>query len=675
MDLSIIIVNYNVRQFLENALTSIFRALEGISGEVFVVDNASDDGSVEMVKSQFPAVCLIQNKENVGFSRANNIALKQARGQFLLLINPDTVVQEDTFHEMLRFFRETPDAGLAGCKILNPDGTFQLGAHRSFPTPWVAFTRIFGLSSLFPRSHVFGKYNLTYLSPDETYEVDAISGSFMMARREAYERIGGLDETYFMYGEDLDWCYRVGQTGFKVYYVHSTKIIHFKGESTRRSSLDEIAMFYDAMRVFVEKHFTESLFVELMLSCGIALRAAAAFVARAIRPFGLAAMDFVLIDIALLIAGYAYRGHPFVFPSYAYPAVYIAPALTTVLVMFLSGVYTTHRHSLLRVFTSVVIGYVLISSIVFFAKDFAFSRALVIIAGCVSMLLLPGWRVGVTVAGRVVARGTRRTGLFGTRTLIVGTGDSAQEVLRRLRARVESNYNVVGFIAPNRKQVGEKVAGLDVIGSLDNVGKVIGERRVGEVIFSMDGVSYADILSVIARSNDRSVNYRLVPNSLEAIIGKTRIDQLDSLPLVDIEYNLHKTGHRILKRLSDVIGSGLLLVVAYPWAWIRMRVVAPEVPGIVASRTLLLPQVFSGTLSFVGRPLSDPDQEGGNPTYAGNRGSYLGPKGLTGLVQINARGDLDAEEIERYKLYYAKNHSFGLDLEIILKSLLLLWKK
>jgi GT2 family glycosyltransferase/lipopolysaccharide/colanic/teichoic acid biosynthesis glycosyltransferase len=675
MDLSVIIVNYNVRQFLENALTSIMRAMEGVRGEVFVVDNASDDGSVEMVKSKFRHVCLIENKENIGFARANNIALKQAVGKYILLINPDTVVQEDTFQAMLRFFRETPDAGLAGCKILNPDGTFQLGAHRSFPTPWVAFTKVFGLSALFPKSKLFGKYNLTYLSPDETYEVDAISGSFMMITREAYERVGGLDETFFMYGEDLDWCYRVAQSGLKVYYVHATKIIHFKGESTRRSSIDEIKTFYTAMQIFVEKHFSRSFAVESILTLAILLRAGMAFVGKASRPLALGIVDFLLVDVALLAAGYLYRGHWFAFPLYAYPIVHIIPSGIIVFVMYLAGVYTTNRQSLSRAFTSVLIGYMVISAVVFFAKDFAFSRAIVVIAGCISLFLLPGWRLGMKAFGRIVTRGVGRGSLFGTRTLIVGTGKSAQEVLRKLRTRVDGGYDVLGFIAMNRGEIGERVAGLEVVGSLDNVGKVIGERKVGEVIFSTDGISYADILSVIARSNDRSVNYRLVPNSLEAIIGKTRIDELDTIPLVDIEYNLHKVGNHVLKRVFDIFCAVILLLTAYPIFWIRKHVVSPAPLGIVGSRLLLLPQVFSGTISVVGRPLSDPD---GSTRWNGGvaeRNSYLGPKGLTGLVQINAREDLDAEEIERYKLYYAKNHSIGLDVEIILKALLMLLKK
>src|SRR5712692_2988311 len=169
MQLSIIIVNFNVRPFLESALVSIQKAMKGIKGEIFVVDNASDDGSVEMVKSKFPKVVLISSAKNLGFAAANNLALRRARGRYILLINPDTIVQENTLRTMIDFFEQNHDVGLAGCKILNPDGTLQLPCRRSFPTPWVAFTKITGLSALFPNTKMFGRYNLTYLNPNETY--------------------------------------------------------------------------------------------------------------------------------------------------------------------------------------------------------------------------------------------------------------------------------------------------------------------------------------------------------------------------------------------------------------------------------------------------------------------------------------------------------------------------
>ncbi len=668
MDLSVIIVNYNVRQFLENALTSIGRALEGMKGEIIVVDNASDDGSAEMVRAKFPGVRLIESAENLGFARANNLALREARGRYLLLINPDTIVQEDTFRVMMEFLETHPAVGLAGCKILNPDGSFQLPCRRSFPTPWVAFTKTIGLSALFPRSQWFGRYNLTYLDPDASYEVDAVSGSFMMLRREVYEKIGGLDEAFFMYGEDLDWCYRVKQAGWRVSYVHATRIIHFKGESTRRSNLDEVRVFYGAMVLFVQKHFSRSRTGVLFLRLGIFLRAAAAWVSRALQPLLSGVLDLVLVALAMIAAEWLYFGHIFSYPAYAYPIVWTVPGLMVVLIGAASRLYSTHRLAAFRAAVTVVLGYFVISAMVFFAKTFAFSRAVVLISGMLSLVLLPGWRLVVRAWGKRGSEGSSDKTLFGSRTLIVGCGASGQEVLRKLRARVDDGYDVIGFIDTTSARIGESVAGVEIVGSVENVGKVIDERRITDVIFSTDELSYAGILGVIGRSTRRDVNFRLVPTSLEAIIGKTRIDDLDPLPLVEIEYNIHRPANRAVKRLFDFVLSVLLLVVLVPAHTLLRAVGIVRRGGSLDVFIAALGEIAAGARSFVG---VETDAVG-----RGQRGGpYLGLRGLTGLVQVNLRADLPADERERYELYYAKNQSFVLDVEIMLKAVLQLLRR
>ncbi|MCA9734195.1 glycosyltransferase family 2 protein, partial [candidate division KSB1 bacterium] len=253
--ISVIIVNYNVKEFVQQVLHSLQKSLTTIPSEIFVIDNASDDGSQKMVTDQFPQVQLIANKQNVGFSRANNQAIHIAKGKYVVLLNPDTITQEDTFSTLLQFMDSHEDAGMATCKVLNPDGSLQLACRRSYPTPWVAFTRLIGLSHFFPKSKLFGRYNLTFLPEDEMSEVEAISGSFMMVRRKALLDIGLLDEEFFLYGEDLDWCYRTIENGWKIYYVPTTQIIHFKGESSKQSRLDGMLIFYRAMALFVKKHF------------------------------------------------------------------------------------------------------------------------------------------------------------------------------------------------------------------------------------------------------------------------------------------------------------------------------------------------------------------------------------------------------------------------------------
>ncbi len=662
MDLTVITVNYNVRQFLENALTSIGRALEGIDGEVIVVDNASRDKSVEMVRKAFPDVQVIANEENVGFAKANNQALRVAKGKYILLINPDSIVQEDTFRVMIRYLDAHPEVGLAGCKVLNPDGTFQLPCRRSFPTPWVAFTKMFGLSSLFPSSRLFGRYNLTYRSPDESYPVDAVSGSFMMVRRDVYEKIGGLDESYFMYGEDLDWCYRVRGAGYAVSYVHETSIIHYKGESTRRSDINEVRLFYKAMELFVARHFRRSYIQRFFLSLGISVREALAWVNRVLPPLVLVVTDFVLVDVALVLSAILYFRSPMGFIDGANPVVWVAPSLFVVAGLAASGSYLSNRYAASSAAMGVLGGYVMISAAVFFFKSFAYSRAVVAISGVVSLIFIPLWRVALQrIRMRSTRSGQRRT-LFGGRTLIVGIGNGARELLRRLRARMDGAYDVVGFVDTTGMHIGEVVDGVEVVAGLENVGKVIDTLRVSDVIFSTEGLSYGEVLSVISRSNNSVVNFRLVPNSLEAIIGKTSVDQLDTIPLVEIEYNLHLPSHRAFKRVADVAVAFLCVVILYvPWRIVR----GWSRPGGVVR---LFPQVLSGNRSLIGLPADD---DGRLAATLSRRcgGANLGPIGLTGLIQVNRHEGMTDEEMERYALFYAKNHSMALDVEIAMKAI------
>ncbi len=398
LELSIIIVNYNVKEFLQNLIYSIKKAACNISNEIIIVDNHSEDGSVEFIKEKFlqmGGIKLIANKENLGFSKANNIGLSEAKGKYLLLLNPDAVVSEDTFTKMVDFFESNPHAGLAGCKILNPDGTLQLACRRSFPGPWTAFCKVTGLSSLFPNSRLFARYNLTYLNENETYEVDAVSGSFMMMTREAFEKVGCLDEEFFMYGEDLDLCYRIQKTGLKVYYVHSTQIIHYKGESTRRSSLDETKYFYNAMHLFVKKHLSSSFLVEIILRAAIWFRNIFAFIGRRKLIFMGILLDFFIFNLSLFSASAMYGKFSrwLGFEKSALFVIYTVPALLQIIVSSLVGVYKKNTISVLKNFSGIAIGFFILSSITFFFKQYAYSRAVVIITYFILVFSLSFWRI------------------------------------------------------------------------------------------------------------------------------------------------------------------------------------------------------------------------------------------------------------------------------------------
>ncbi len=283
MTLSVIIVNYNVKYYLEQCLESVRRAAEGLQVEVYVVDNLSTDGSIPYLSKRFPEVTFVENKENVGFARANNQAIRLSTGKYVLLLNPDTIVAENTLGDFVRFMDEHPEAGGAGAYMLRTDGTFAPESRRGLPTPFVAFCKMSGLAALFPKSKLFGRYYMRYLDENEVNEIDVISGAFMMLRREVLDKVGLLDEDFFMYGEDIDLSYRILKGGYKNYYLPS-RMLHYKGESTEKSSYRYVYTFYQAMRLFFRKHYAHySFLVSLPINLAIWARSFLAYIGNQFR--------------------------------------------------------------------------------------------------------------------------------------------------------------------------------------------------------------------------------------------------------------------------------------------------------------------------------------------------------------------------------------------------------
>ncbi len=269
MKLSIVIVNYNVRPYLVQCLQSVRRALDGIKGEVFVVDNDSSDDSVEVLRRDFPWVHLIANTENIGFARANNIAIRQSQGAYVLLLNPDTVVEADTFRTVLAFMDAHPEAGGAGVMMHNEDGTLAPESRRALPTPWVSCLKMLGFSK---------RYYMSHLPWNAPARIEVISGAFCMLRRQALDRIGLLDEDFFMYGEDIDLSYRLLEDGWQNWYL-PCPIIHYKGRSTRKTDYRYVHIFYQAMLIFFRKHYSHlSIFYVLPVKMAIYFRAMLALI-------------------------------------------------------------------------------------------------------------------------------------------------------------------------------------------------------------------------------------------------------------------------------------------------------------------------------------------------------------------------------------------------------------
>ncbi|CAM3610038.1 glycosyltransferase family 2 protein [Flavobacterium gelidilacus] len=267
MQLSVIILNYNVRYFLEQCVFSVQKALEDIDGEIIVIDNNSSDDSCAMMKEKFPNVKLIENKENSGFPKGNNIGVAEAKGKYLCILNPDTVVAEDTFTKILQSESCNLNSGIIGCKLIDGTGNFLPESKRGVPTPWVAFTKIFGLYKFLPNSSFFNKYYAQHITENQSGKVDILVGAFMMMKSNLYNKVDGFDENCFMYSDDIDLSYMVLKSGKINYYFHETSVIHYKGESTVRDGL-YMKHFREAMQFFYKKHFKKSIVFDLMMQFG-----------------------------------------------------------------------------------------------------------------------------------------------------------------------------------------------------------------------------------------------------------------------------------------------------------------------------------------------------------------------------------------------------------------------
>ncbi len=685
--LSIIIVNYNVRDFLMHALESIQRAVVTIPHEIFIVDNASVDGSVEMVKNRFPDVNLIENQINKGFAAANNQAMKASSGEFIVLINPDTVVQEDTFSRLIEFMEKNPDAGAATCKILNPDGSFSVDSRHSIPTPMTAFWKQIGFSRLFPKSKIFAGYNLTYLDENEIYPVDAISGSFMFIRRAAFEKVGYLDEDYFMYCEDVDYCYRITRSGWKVYYAPVSDIIHYKGESTKKNNLDYVLNFNKSLYLFYKKHFHKkyfSLFAWIIL-LGIFLRGVFIYSKNFLLTHFSYILDLLLINVVIIatfIIRYKLKSG-FTFADFINQYIVINILATAIFsgVAFSLDLYRKYKFSLIQIFKTNFTTFFILSALTFFLKQFAFSRMVVVISAFFSTLLMFGWRLFIrrNWRGAQVLLGQN---ILQQRTLLVGTDEKTANLVDKINNYIRSGLNLIGLISLSSDEVGTKINGVPVVTTLDKMKDYIGLEKINQIIFSTHSISYEKIIKTMSQIGNSGVDYKIVPQNLEVIIGKSSVERLTDYQLVDIDYAIGKAYNRVIKRLFDLIFSIIILIpILIIWLvplvvkWIRKSKIQiwgekGEKECIIQNdknpfhgflnKLFLVFYIFSGRISFVGAPLRQISEQ---------QPHYFYKPGIYGLHQLNSHHIENFTQEEKFELFYLKNQDIWLDMEIILKSL------
>lgn len=646
MDLSIIIVNYNVKYFLEQCLHAVKQALSGIEGEVIVVDNNSVDGSVGEIRSKFPWVSIIENRENVGFSRANNQAIRISGGRYILLLNPDTVVVEDTFRKCIEFMDGHPDAGAMGVKMIDGKGEFLPESKRSLPTPLVSFYKMFGLSTLFPRSRRFGKYHLGYLDAEETHSVEVLAGAFMFLRRETLDKTGLLDETFFMYGEDIDLSYRITQAGYLNYYYPGTTIIHYKGESTKKGSLNYVKMFYQAMIIFAGKHFTSrkartfSMLINLAIYFRAALSVARRFLKKAYRPV----LDALLIFLGYMFALPLWEQVRFGVPGY-YPPLFLHVVVPGYILAWLVSLYYSGGYDKPVKLLSFLRGHLLgtLVILVIYAMlplDWRFSRALIFLGSLWAILSTLGLRILLHLAGikdyEIELNKQKRM-------VIVGKEEEAKRV-SNLLLDTQAKPDIIGFVSPSSPE-----SGSGYLGHMEQIDEIMGIHRVDEIVFCSKDIPSQGIIQIMTRLIGTSTDFKIAPPESLSIIGSNSINTAGDLYTIHFN-SIGKESNRRNKRLFDAVSSFLLLV-TFPFWFLLVKGKLRSVGNVI--------RVLFGFRTWVGYLDPGTSDMSGLP--------HLKP-GILNPVSHRPAGDLARERIEEINVLYAKDYQVFNDLLIITRN-------
>jgi GT2 family glycosyltransferase len=556
--ITVIVVNYNVEHFLELCLTSVQAASHDLDVEVMVVDNHSSDDSMKRVKERFPDVIRIENTENLGFSRANNQAIRQATGRYILLLNPDTVITENTLRDCLDFMEEEPGAGALGVRMTDGSGNYLPESKRGLPTPWVSFCKAFGLNWLFPGSRRFGGYYLSYLDERKNHRVDVLSGAFMWLRKEALEKAGLLDESFFMYGEDVDLSYRITKAGYSNHYLGSLTILHFKGESTRRGSVSFVLHFYKAMILFSRKHFSGVPGFTLFLSIGILVRACIALGRRVISGSASFLGEFAAAYAGMIFIKnwweLNFKGVPGMYPDYFIRLLVPAYILVWIGCVRILGRYarTYGQGNILR---GIALGTIIISGVTNFFDEFRFSKGLILIGAV--------WTYTVLSLRHLLWQWqNRKTAGFQSgkrRRILVAGGPADLAPARQLLSQYPEELVLCGWAG--QPGASEQVSGW--MGPLDSIGRIREQMGIDEVLFCSGTLTFSTILSLLETNRHSGLTFSFLPEGGRFLVSSSEkhnrgtIRQSGSIPDLIRPHNLR------IKRLIDVVAA-LSLFILFP---------------------------------------------------------------------------------------------------------------
>lgn len=626
MRLTVVIVNYNVRAYLEQCLRTVFTALHGVDGEVFVVDNLSTDGSVEMVREKFPQVRLIANQENVGFSRANNQAIREAKGKYVLLLNPDTVVGEDVFSKVVDFMDQHPDVGGLGVKMIDGTGRFLPESKRGLPTPQVAFFKIIGLARLFPRSKVFGRYHLGHLPENEAAPIEILSGACMFLRKKTLDEVGLLDESFFMYGEDIDLSYRITLGGYRNWYFPDARIIHYKGESTKKSSVNYVFVFYNAMAIFAQKHFTQRSagVFPLLINGSIYLSAAGAIAVRFLNKALLPILDLLVILGVLALSPMV----PERWPMLTEWGVNITLGLSLVTWSGLFGAYDRPLR---------------------FLPPLLGIGSLALLGGLGWVLARSPWEdllvLALPLAGTVLAMLALRLVLHAMRIRGYGLRRKERERILAVGAAEEARQ-ALALLWQTHFGLGWTMVVPPADMEAERLGRMLARNRVGEVVFCAKDMPWRSIIAMMENLRHHGVEFKIAQPGREFIIGPSSIESLNDLYIVD-DHALTSPSTRRNKRILDVVVAVLVLL-SFP----LLALLVAE-PGRLFRNAW---HVLRGKLSWVGYLL---------PLSAQVRLPAL-PKGV--LAPPLTGNATDKLTRDRVNATYAKDYSAWEDLRHVFRS-------
>lgn len=646
MKLSVIIVNYNVKFFIEQCLYSVIESAKHCETEIYVVDNNSVDGSCSMIKSKFPSVNLIENKVNYGFSFANNQAIKQSTGDYVLLLNPDTVIEEKTLKTICDFMDTHQEAGGIGVKMIDGKGRFLPESKRGLPTPKVAFYKIFGLSKLFPKSKKFGQYHLSYLDKNSIHEVDVLSGACMLLRRETLNKIGLLDETFFMYGEDIDLSYRITLGAYKNYYLPTTTIIHYKGESTKKSSINYVIVFYNAMLIFAKKHFSKKNagLLIFFIKIAIYLRASLSIIKRIVNTLICPIIDIVVIATGFLIITPQWSklqfGHADAYPQTVFIYAISLYLIIWILSFIFSGAYDKPL-KIKNLYKGIIVGTALILvAYSLFPENIRFSRAIILLGATWTCILLPLIRILLHYTTNFEV--FRINNPNKKRIAIIGTKEENME----LRSLFNSNNKIIisANVSPFNNEDDTFFSG-----TINQLDEIININKIDEIIFCAKNLKAQQIIQTMLKLNNTRLDYKIASQDGFSVIGSNSINSTGELYTININ-SISKPENKRLKRVVDLFFSFIMLLL-FPILIFFIK------KPLKAIKNLL--SILFGIKTFVAYYNADGIDVTMLPKL---KKAYFSPIAKDKINIVN----LDA--INRLNIMYAKDYNILTDINIILKS-------